>query len=189
MKRLVLGIVQGVASRRMRGTFVGVIANCAVIGLIIGCATASIPVTSIETLEFHDVGIAIDYPAGWEVITEELATRISERASGEGYQITIEHQRVEDLALPSDPKIDDLVAVNFDRFGWLEPIQRSHEKFMRFDAIGVKAQSQDTWSHSIMGFADGVAFLLQIAAPAEQALDEFMPEWIPKIVRSARPIQ
>ena len=145
-----------------------------------------------ETHVFSGFGFSVDYPAGWLTDTNAPASIISELEADheigiqetdydlQGYQISFDHRDMpfmQDLGLPENPALDDLLELNRGFFEWDESIEVTEVEIFGVPAYRVETDDGSDWGVSLMGIRGDEAFLFGFGAPSEEARAAFMPTW------------
>ena len=74
-----------------------------------------------------------------------------------------------------EPTLEALLALNIDFLG-LSNVEVSEGMVLGEPALFVKSvNSGNFWSYGAMGFSQGVVYFIQVSAPEEAAVDEFVP--------------
>jgi len=145
-----------------------------------------------ETHEFSGFEFSVDYPAGWLADTNAPSSTISElevdhelalqdeEFDPQGYGISFDHRDMpfmQELGLPENPTLDDLLELNRGFFEWEEPIEVTELEIFGVPAYSVKTGDGSRWGVTIMGIRGDEAFLLAFGAPSEAAREAFFPTW------------
>ena len=145
-----------------------------------------------ETHEFSGFEFSVDYPAGWLADTNAPASIISELEADhelslqeadfdlQGYQIFFDHRDMpfmQELGLPENPTLDDLLELNRGFFEWDESIEVTEVEVFGVPAYRVETDDGSDWGVSLMGIRGEEAFLFGFGAPSEAARDAFLPTW------------
>ena len=154
-----------------------------------------------ETHVFSGFEFSIDYPAGWLADTNAPASIISELEADHqlalqeedfdplGYGIFFDHRDLpfmQELGLPDNPTLDDLLELNRRFFDWEESIEVTELEIFGVPAYSVKTSASSRWGVNIMGIRGDEAFLFGFGAPSEAARDDFLPTW-DRILQSITP--
>jgi len=145
-----------------------------------------------ETHVFSGFDFSVDYPAGWLTDTNAPASIISELEADhelsiqeadfdlQGYQVSFDHRDMpfmQELGLPENPTLDDLLELNRGFFEWDESIEVTEVEVFGVPAYRVETDDGSDWGVSLMGIRGDEAFLLAFGAPSEAAREAFFPTW------------
>ena len=179
----------------MRDKFFGPLPFLLLAGVFILSACSAIQVDEAssqgdltQSYEIPGFGYRIDYPEGWTADTRETYTIISEleadnqraltgSGSVEGLTIGFEHRPLSflyGLGLEQDATLEGLFSFNAAFFGWQES-QVSETTLFGEPALRVNAAGVDRPGIAVMGLVNESAYLLTLAAPTNESLDEFLP--------------
>ena len=154
--------------------------------------TASDQFELTETHVFSGFDFSVDYPAGWLTDTNAPASIISELEADhelsiqeadfdlQGYQVSFDHRDMpfmQELGLPENPTLDDLLELNRGFFEWDESIEITEVEVFGVPAYRVETDDGSDWGVSLMGIRGDEAFLLGFGAPSEAAREAFFPTW------------
>lgn len=144
-----------------------------------------------ETHTVRDLGFSIDYPTGWHAGTRETVTNISElevdhkqnfggHVPPQGPVIIIDHRDLqfmeEELGLPSDASIQDLLEFNIAYFGMPEP-EVSETEIFGNRALCASSEKALEWVMKCGGFISDEVFLVSVKAPTEQEFTQLLAIW------------
>ena len=164
---------------------------------------ASDEILLAETYTFPGFGFSIDYPAGWSAETRDTVTVIAELKSDlstafqddgppdEGAGISLDQRTLvymRGIGLGEEPTLENLFDLNKAFFQWQESVEPQEAEAFHSPALAVSTSNDEAWSHTLMGYANDRAFLLQISAPSEEKLDDLMPTW-EQILASIQPVE
>ncbi len=164
---------------------------------------ASAEILLSETHTFPGFGFSIDYPAGWSAESRDTVTVIDELESdlstafqdngppNQGAGISLDQRTMAymtGIGLAEEPTLEDLFDLNKGFFEWQESVEPEEAEAFGEPALAVRTSSSDTWSYTVMGYANDRAFLLHFSAPTEKELDELMPTW-EQILASIQPVE
>ncbi len=145
-----------------------------------------------ETHVFSGFDFSVDYPAGWLTDTNAPASIISELEADhelsiqeadfnlQGYQVSFDHRDMpfmQELGLPENPTLDDLLELNRGFFEWDESIEVTEVEIFGVPAYRVETDDGSDWGVSLMGIRVEEAFLFGFGAPSEAAREAFLPTW------------
>lgn len=137
----------------------------------------------------HEFPWTIDYPDGWTTAVRNDATFFGptpdvllEALRAEPISdvvVIFDHKRIDDFrseGLPADATLDDLVDFNERQLEWEEIRERSETTIFGESAIRTRVVNETGESEiSIQGFRGDEFFLLDLLAPDEAALEQFLP--------------
>ena len=155
-----------------------------------------------QTQAIKGLGFSIDYPRGWTAGTKEDSTAIHQRlvdhemflqegppptgasqapppgADGPpGYSIEFQHVPLSFLhsaGLPENPTLDDLLSLNSNTFRW-RVIEKAETSILGSPALRLLLGTPDPDGIAVIGFSGDKAVMLELRAPSEDALREFVP--------------
>ena len=145
-----------------------------------------------ETHFFSGFEFSVDYPAGWLADTNAPTSTISELEADhelalqeeefdpQGYGISFDHRDMpfmQELGLPEDPTLDDLLELNRGFFEWDESIEVTELEIFGVPAYSVETDDGSSWGVNLMGIRGDEAFIFGFGAPSEEARAAFLPTW------------
>ncbi len=113
-----------------------------------------------ETHVFSGFEFSVDYPAGWLADTNAPTSIISELEEdhelslleedfdAQGYGISFDHRDIpfmQELGLPDNPTLDDLLELNRGFFEWEESIEVTELEIFGVPAYGVETDDGSDW--------------------------------------------
>ena len=84
---------------------------------------------------------------------------------------------MQELGLPENPTLDDLLELNRGFFEWDESLEVTELEIFDVPAYSVETGDGSSWGVNLMGIRGDEAFLFGFGAPSEEARAAFLPTW------------
>jgi hypothetical protein len=135
-----------------------------------------------ESASLTDSGFKISYPAGWVVRSNGSTTLIEEHANAcdlhDGVCVVHDHLSMAALAemgLPEQANLQAMLVLNRHFFTWKELTEPEETQVFGAPALGLHYYDDGVYGYILMGYVNNEGFLLNIAAPTEEGLEQILP--------------